>query len=235
MKRTLLLAFILVFCLSASVFAAPLNDYSKPGNFSLGLWWQRSEMKDDLENLTNPFAASYNFDSKWNVFGEATIVVAPKLALSLDYGSYQSGQVQFPVDATIKLNSLNFKVKYEAYNKDRLFLAPYLGLARNKMNLTQRGITAKSNTKNSFLLGLTTVYGLDKDERLKAYLDLGFGNKARGWNLGMSYQVAKNLDFDLGYKWYKAKDMTYVSEFGDIINCDITSKGVYLGMTYRFN
>lgn len=157
-----------------------------------------------------------------------------------------------------RLSSANVKIKYQAYKNDRLFVAPYVGMSINKNTFHRSDrddgsyygnydYTRSTDRKTSILIGATTVYALDKGGRFKTYFDGAIGNKVYSWNVGLSCEIVKNLDFDFGYKYYQAKmNYSYASfsgtssgGIGTVTPADhgtikSKSKGIYFGLSYKF-
>lgn len=257
MKKGIILAFILSL-LASSAMAAPLDDYSKAGNVGFSIYIIRSDMEDDRNG--DGFHRVYSYGDKWSWGGELTISFAPKWAVSFDYAQHKNKDKHFfsNIDRddsmSSKLKSSNIKLKYQAYKNERLFVAPYLGIAVNKLkqshtsDWTRSGLGVvnfnfETKRKNSLLAGVTLVYGVDKESKFKTYFDAAVGSKVYSWNLGISYEVAKNLDMDFGYRYYKAKGMGYhypdtgvgaLVFLGDHGKIDSTSKGIYFGLSYKF-
>ena len=270
MKKVLFLTVLLTLLLAGSALAAPLADYSKAGNFGISIFAQRTDMEDDrtVEGGDPDSLGAYNrkfdYGAKWSWGGEMTVSFAKGWALSFDYLDSKNKETLYNPVTTIfqfgmysRLKSHNIKLKYQAYKSDKLFIAPYLGVALNKLQQNNMvylsGADAtlfsmETERKTSVLAGLTLVYGLDKNNRLKTYFDGAIGNKVYSWNLGLAYGVSKNLDLDFGYRYHKAKlrydypDTQTISSggtpgtfFADHGKIDSTSKGIYFGLSYKFN
>ena len=268
MKKYLLVTLLLTMLLTSSAQAAPLDDYSKAGNWGVSIFTQRTDMDDTITSTTNTASGKRFFDyddAKWSWGGEVTVSVMPRFALSFDYlGSKSKDTVLFTAPSgyfasnSSKLNSYNIKLKYQVYKDEKLFIAPYLGVALNKLqqkytpNYPAMGYfthSYDSKRKTSVLAGVTAVYSLDKDNRFKTYFDGAVGNKVYSWNLGLAYGVSKNLDLDFGYRYYRAKDMSYAHPDTPYVTSsgwptymaavygtmDSKSKGLYFGLSYRFN
>jgi len=241
---------------SSSVLAAPLDDYSRAGNGNVSI----TIMNNDARNVekTNRATSGISFGNKISFGTEVTIAVAPRWALSLDYSLFNSDRQRirtvpgnYSWDEKYKLNSINFKVKYQAYKKGRFFVAPYIGVARNQAklygdfwNLGGIGNDFKYNysTKSriSVMGGVTLVYNLDRAGKLSTYFDGSLGYKMYSWNFGVTYKVAKNFSLDVGYKYYEAKLYYHVDEYRGAIHLKgqgdyhMKNKGIYLGLNYNF-
>ena len=256
MKKGLLLTVFFTLLFTGSILAAPLDDYSKAGNVGLSIFTQRTDMSVSRKSNSPTYSRTFDYDAKWNWGGELTVSVAKNWALSFDYLDSKNKEMPLssatsPADyRSSKLKSHNIKLKYQAYKDDKLFVAPYLGLAMNKHSVALM-VPHSFNTerKTSVLAGVTLVYGLDKDNRFKTYFDGAIGNKVYSWNIGVAYGVSKNLDFDFGYRYYRSKGMRYdyptssvfvpptgmIALAGDNGKIDSKSKGFYFGLSYKFN
>jgi opacity protein-like surface antigen len=158
----------------------------------------------------------------------------------------------------IKLRIMNFKLKYQAYKDDHVFFAPYIGMASYRAKAEVNGAvltataevpvygtqsftkslgnqSASGNTKNKFIVGFTTVANLTKDKKAKVYLDAGVGNDIYSWDVGISYDIVKNLSFGLGYRYQKVKDIS-ISHAGinPVLTTDASIKGLYVALTAHF-
>lgn len=265
MKKSLFLALVLVMFIASSTFAAPLDDYSKAGNVGLSVWVMHAGLDTDRKSKEpwGPgFAESFDAANKWSLGGELTVTVAPKWAIGFEYAGTNGKHVQvqdfigaYSTEERNKLSSSLVKVKYQVYKDERLFLAPYIGFARNRAKINNyqhrpmigyAGYDYKTESRTSILAGVTAVYALDKPGKLKTYLDAAAGNKMYSWNIGVSYQVAKNLDFDFGYKHYMVKGLKYdydkivttsngaQGNFVDNGKIKSSSRGIYFGLSYKF-
>lgn len=265
MKKSLFMAILLVIFVAGGVLAAPLDDYSKAGNVGISIYTIRSDSKDKRQTATDDsvnntyFSRSFFYDNKWNWGGEITVSFAPCWAFSTDYSQVKSNKGNFFNDGMhnmnmkTKLTSTNIKLKYQAYKDSRIFIAPYLGVAVNKLRQTDKTVeftglyseahSFESKRKSNLLAGLTLVYSLDKTGSLKTYFDAAVGSNVYSYNIGLSYRLAKNLDLDFGYKYSQIKNLKYSypvanypntfrpADNGKIKN---TSKGIYFGLSYKF-
>ena len=263
MKKFLATFLFSMLLLIGSTQASPLDDYSKAGNVGISIYTMRADMGDDYTGSRwYWFNSGVDFGSKWSWGGELTVTVAPKWALSFDYAQYKNKE-RLAHDwglskdnLSSSLRSTNLKLKYQAYAKERLTLTPYLGIGLNKSRQFLRyGVMSNTSTlgystkrKTNLMAGLTAVYALDKEKRFKTYFDGALGSKMYSWNIGVSYEVVKNLEMDFGYKCYQVRGLEYgypntalTSSNGNIHyyladngKIKSTSKGIYFGLSYKF-
>ena len=267
MKKTIAMFLFSMLLLTGSSKASPLDDYSKAGNFGISIYTMRADMGDDYTGSILPrLNEGMDFSSKWSWGGELSVTVAPKWALSFDYAQYKNKDVKESDFGggngsylSSRLQSSNIKLKYQAYAKERLTLTPYLGVGLNKnrqfqtLDFTAAGagtstLGYSTKRKTSLMAGLTAVYALDREKRFKTYFDGALGNKMYSWNIGVSYELVKNLELDFGYKCYQVRGLeydypntaltssngsshVYSSDKGKIKS---TSKGIYFGLSYKF-
>ena len=267
MKKTLATFLFSMLVLTGSVLASPLDDYSKAGNVGISIYTMNSDMSDDYTGSRwSWFNEGTDFGNKWSWGGELAVTVAPKWALSFDYAQYKSKDAKVRdrnvSDAeylSSRLKSTNIKLKYQAYANEKLTLAPYLGVGLNKSrqfytidntvlghSIVTLGYSTKRKT--SVMAGVTAVYALDREKRFKTYFDGALGNKVYSWNIGVSYEVVKNLELDFGYKYYQVRGLEYGYPETELLTSTSsvyayapdrgkiksTSKGIYFGLSYKF-
>ena len=262
MKKGIFFILALFMLISNGVQAAPLNDYSKSGTVSLSVSILHNDFKVREKLISGGGIVQHrSLGNKWNISGEVTVTIAPRWAISLDHTSANANKKLLGIQPGVriqyekpKLQSTNLKFKYQVYKKDGLFVAPYLGISRNRASLSDDIIDLgglgtgnvtldfKTKAKISPTAGVTIVYDLDKKGSFKTYLDASVGTKMYSWNVGVSYKIAKNLDFNLGYQYYQASGLTYNYRkpvppvtFSGHGEYKIKNKGIYLGVSYRFN
>ena len=265
MKKFLLLLLTSTILMAGGVSAAPLDDYSTSGNASISFYAMRPDMKGERENPDPYGNFIYDYGNKWSWGGEATIAIAPKWALSTDYAHYKNKKESIFVNTTTtnymssNLKSTGIKLKYQAHKDKRLFVAPYLGVSINKLqrrfkaDMSQSGygvfrFAYETQHKIAPVAGVTVVYALDKDSNFKTYFDVAAGKKVYSLNIGLSCKLVKNFDLDFGYKYHKAKGLsyshptTYVTGSAGLAvpipaehdSITSTSKGIYIGLSYKF-
>jgi len=106
-------------------------------------------------------------------------------------------------------------------------------------DLSTAGITVDVSKINGYQAGFVGTLPLQKN--LTAFSTVGFGNKITNYELGMAYQLDKNLEFNVGYRYTKYKGnetVSYSSSYGSYIidsgTDNFTIKGMECGITYKF-
>jgi opacity protein-like surface antigen len=86
-----------------------------------------------------------------------------------------------------------------------------------------------TKTKNKIQFG---VIGSTKlAEKTTAYAQVGVASNFTNWKVGVSQEIAPNVEFNVDYRRLKAKKLDFGGDDG---NFDATSKGVGFGVTYKF-
>ena len=263
MKKTLAVFLFSMLLMTSSALASPLDDYSKAGNVGVSIYTMRADMGNDYtSSAISELNSGVDFGNKWSWGGELTVTVAPKWALAFDYAQYKNKDVKLRDwgiardNLSSSLQSTNLKIRYQALKNEKLSLVTYLGIGLNKSRqfLRYDSVTGTSTLgystkrKTSLLAGVTVVYALDRDKRFKTYFDGALGNKMYSWNIGVSYEVVKNLELDFGYKCYQVRGLEYgyletdLTSSGGVTHrypadrgkIKSTSKGIYFGLSYKF-
>ena len=262
MKKLLFILCVLL-AFATTALAAPLDDADKVGNFAATVYGMHDNQKANVDALGENWGRDFDREINFGLSVDVAVAPKFILGLDfMRSGGSSLGGSDYWVGilgAENKLTSYSFKAKYQAYKNKNIFIAPYIGLAVNKANTNTRvydGIynneymreAIKSKNKTSVLVGFTLVSNFDKDERFKGYIDAGIGNKLLAYNIGISATVTKNFEVDFGYKYHKVKglDAVYNAKYdsgstsgyaafnGTHGNANVTSKGFYVGLTYKF-
>ena len=108
-------------------------------------------------------------------------------------------------------------------------LSVYTGIASVKGNFNSTNGNPESDTKNKIQFG---VIGSTKlAEKTTAYAQVGFASNLTNWKIGVSQEVAPNVELNLDYSSLQVKKMAFNNGMGDV---DMTSKGLGFGVSYKF-
>jgi len=214
-KAVLTLALLFVF--SSMAFASPLTDYST-GKTSIDLNWR--------PNLS--VVDSYTGDG-----------------IGTEYQKGKSGTVDWGI--TTGLGN-KFAVQYSQYNPVGKDSYGGYGMNTKELNVLYKlnknvsafagyhrasfvgGDYTKNN--NTLQVGLT---GYDEiADKTTLYGTLGVGNKLLNWEVGVSYEVAQNTEFNFGYRYKKVRNLFEGYNGGSIYSDNVTAKGFGYGVTYKF-
>lgn len=209
MKKKLL-AFVAAASMMTSVaFAAPLTDYSQ-GKTAIDLNWRNTEVKGE----------SVTFDKKYNIDWGITSGLGNDWAI-------QYRQFNPKSDATEIAGSFHkAKLKTQEFNVLRKLdgnVSAYTGVMKTKGELDG----GSSSSKNKWQLGITGSTQLA--DKMTAYASLGAGKDLTTWQIGVAYEVAPNVDFNLDYRQIKADKLDFDGE-----KVDGKAKGLGFGITYKF-
>ncbi|SDF11326.1 outer membrane beta-barrel protein [Sporomusa acidovorans] len=235
MKKTAILAMAAATMLTTSVgFASPLNDYSA-GKTSIDLTWRQSDVKTTDSEDEVSFGKKHNLD--WGV----TTGLGNNFAIQYNgYNAKSKDAVSWSnVDETgiahVDLKTQEFNVLYKL-NKN---VSVYTGLVRLKAeenaNISYTDGSPSefesntTKTKNKIQFG---VIGSTKlAEKTTAYAQVGVASNFTNWKVGVSQEIAPNVEFNVDYRRLKAKKLDFGIGDGEF---DVSAKGVGFGVTYKF-
>ncbi|MDR1702051.1 MAG: porin family protein [Sporomusaceae bacterium] len=225
MKKKIALLTACLFLMSSAAFAAPLTDYES-GKASIDLMVRSS--KNTLS------FADFDFDSKYNWEPSVTVGIADKWALqyrnlnaksgATDSSGYVIG-IPYYGKATAKLQASEFNVLYSLTPQVSAFIG-YVSAKGNiyAENYIGPNIDASSSRTNTWQVGVLGNAPLA--EKVSAYGVFGAGSKWLNYEIGLSYAFTENVEFNVDYRYVKAKDLDEV---------DFRTKGFGFGVTYKFN
>lgn len=209
---------------ASSGFAAPLTDYSL-GKTAIDLTVRRNDVGVKGPDYDLSFKKKYNME--WG----ATVGLGSNFAFQYSGFNADSKDITHQgVTGHGKLRGHEFNVLYQLAKTDKASVSAFLGAATNKWSITTAG-DGTSSTKNKTRFQIGALGTVNLSSKTMAYTSIGLGSKLVNWKIGVSQQVAKNLELNLDYRYYKAKDLTG-NDFSDEV--DVTNKGIGLGLTFKF-
>lgn len=232
MKKKAILAMTTAAILTASVgLAAPLTDYSK-GNTSIDLTWRRADVNESSQYFNE------SLDKKGNLDLGYTTGLGNRFAIQYNHYNAQSKDTAFPTDygdgssyndnGSLKIQEFN--VLYKADKN----ISVYTGIAQVKGKINSYGsaydlASFESNNKNKLQFGL--IGSAKLADKTTAYAQVGVASDFTNWKLGVSQEVAPNLELNVDYRRVEAKKMNFNGGIGDV---DITTKGFGIGVSYKY-
>jgi predicted porin len=235
MKKKAILAMAAATMLTTSIgFAAPLSDYSA-GKTSIDLTWRQSDVKTTDSEAETSFGKKSNLD--WGI----TTGLGNNFAIQYNgYNAKSKDAVSWSdVDETgishVDLKTQELNVLYKL-NKN---VSVYTGLVRLKaeenanVSYTDGSPSEtesySTKTKNKIQFG---VIGSTKlAEKTTAYAQVGVASNFNNWKVGVSQEIAPNVEFNVDYRRLKAKKLDFGGDDG---NFDVSSKGIGFGITCKF-
>ena len=227
MKKILLVSACLMM-LNSVVGAAPLTDYAK-GNTAVDInWFPSMHMTDkysgsqngkdnaDAKRATYSWGLTTGIDGKWAV-------------------QYQQFNPKVDRDTA---NSFNFGMKTQEFNvlyKVDSNLAAFAGWHQTKYDYASTGVTYSTEKKNVLQVGLIGVTPIAP--KMQLFGVVGFGKDLANYEIGASYDLAKNIDFNLFYRYTKVKNLASTESYSGMpynFDDDVTAKGIGYGITYKF-
>ena len=127
----------------------------------------------------------------------------------------------YDVQGTLKVQEFNVLYKLDKN------VSAFAGLVKVKGEVTDSGITTTSSGKNKVQFGL--IGSTKLGDKTTAYAQVGFASSYTNWKIGVSQEIAPNLELNLDYRSISAKKLNFAGT-----DTDITSKGLGLGVTYKF-
>lgn len=223
MKKSTVLAMVAATMLTTSVgFAAPLNDYST-GKTSIDLTFRQSDV-----NAKGP-DFSDSLDKKGNLDFGITTGLGNNFALQYNGYNAKSKVTALPdgdggtynEQGTLKLQELNVLYKLDKN------VSAFAGLVKVKGEVSADGDSISSNSKNKVQFGL--IGSTKLADKTTAYAQVGFASDYTNWKVGVSQEIAPNLEFNVDYRRINAKKLNFADT-----DIDVTTKGIGVGVTYKF-
>lgn len=223
MKKAASLAIAIATLFTASIgFAAPLTDYTT-GKTAIDLTFRNADVKDKGPGY------DVSLDKKCNLDWGITTVIGNKFALQYNGYNAKSKDTtvpQFGITANGELKTQEFNVLYQIDEH----LSAYTGIAQSKFTIND-DTYGSSSTDNKSKLQFGLVGYTKLAEKTTAYASVGVASDWSNWKVGLSQEIAPNLELNLDYRRLQVKNMSG-NNFTDKV--DITAKGWGLGVTYKF-
>jgi opacity protein-like surface antigen len=227
MKKTAILAIAAATMLTTSIgFAAPLTDYSA-GKTSIDLIWRNSDNELKTSDGTD------SLDKKSNLDFGITTGLGNNFAIQYNDYNAKSKETTLPdgfggtyqEHGSLKTQELNVLYKIDKN------VSAYTGVVRVKGNVNSDGNGFSSNTKNKMQFGL--VGSTKIADKTTAYAVVGVASDYTNWKVGVSQEIAPNLEFTVDYRRLQAKKLTF-DVAGTPLDADVTVKGLGFGVGYKF-
>lgn len=224
MKKTAIFAFAAATMLTTSIgFAAPLTDYST-GKTSIDLTWRNSDINAKSQDSDD------SLDKKGNLDFGITTGLGNNFAIQYNYYNAKSKETSLPdgyggtykEDGSLKTQELNVLYKIDKN------LSAYTGIVRVKGNINSDGNGFSSDNKNKLQFGL--VGSTKITDKTTAYASIGVASDYTNWKVGVSQEIAPNLELNVDYRKLEAKKLN----FNGVGDADITTKGLGVGVSYKF-
>lgn len=239
MKKTAILTMVTATMLTASIgFAAPLTDYSA-GKTAIDLTWRSSDTKTSGTDSDGAWETS--FGKKHNLDWGVTTGLGNNFAIQYNgYNAKSKDAVSWSdADETgishVNLKTQEFNVLYKL-NKN---VSAYTGLVRLKAtenaNVSytdgspSETESSSTKTKNKIQIGL--IGSTKIADKTTAYVQVGVASNFTDWKVGVSQEIAPNVEFNVDYRGLKAKKLDFGGDDGKF---DVSSKGIGFGVSYKF-
>ncbi len=233
MPRHILFILVTVVCSSliAGVgVASPLTDYSA-GKTAVDItWFPRMHMTDQytdqMLSLNNGIdtADGKNGNFDWGLTtglgGNWAFQYRQFNPETADYTTF--GRVQ-----RFGIKSQEFNVLYKIDKG----VAAFVGWYQTSYSYDSVNANTTASNKNVAQAGLVGTAQIAAKTRL--YGVVGVGKDLVNYEVGVAYEIAKGLDFNLVYRYKKVENLDDTT-FGLRYKDDVTAKGLGYGITYKF-
>lgn len=218
-RKVMITAAAVATMICSGVSAAPLTDYSV-GKTAIDMVVRSSDINIDGADV------SPSYDKKTNLDWGITTGVGSKFAVQYNGYNAKSKTTTF-IDSVEKaeVKAQEFNVLYQIDPN----LSVYAGSIKVKGSVTEVedgytvGIPSKSKAQFG-LIGSTKIA-----DKTTAYASFAVASDITNWKIGVSQEIAPNLEFNIDYRSLKVKDVVVTGE-----SFDVTSKGIGYGITYKF-
>ena len=223
MKKTAIFAMAAATMLTTNVgFASPQTDYTA-GQTSVDVMYRQSGIDVKGDGWTD------SLGKKGNVEFGITTGLGNNLAIQYNGFNAKSKNTALSDGAggtyneqgTLKVQEFNVLYKLDKN------VSAFAGLVKVKGEITDTGVSTSSNSKNKVQFGL--IGSTKLAEKTTAYAQVGFASQYTNWKIGVSQEIAPNLELNLDYRSISAKKLNFAGT-----DIDLTNKGLGLGVTYKF-
>lgn len=221
MKKKVSLAITVATMLSANIgFAAPLTDYSA-GKTAIDLTFRNSDVNDKGPSYDISLNKKSNLD--WGI----TTGLGNQFAIQYNgYNAKTKDTTISSITGNGELKTQEFNVLYQIDKN----VSAYTGIVRSKWSINDSTPSSSStDTKSKLQFGL--IGSTKIADKTTAYASFAVASDYTNWKIGLSQEIAPNLDFNVDYRRLQVKKLTG-NDFTDQV--DITAKGVGFGVTYKF-
>lgn len=266
--KKIVLALAIVFALSSVAMASPLTDYSK-GKAALDVTYRISpdfdanpgingigklgEVAFDGDNNFE-WSFTYGIGNNWALqYRQAAS--KGKLGLINEVGAEPQAYASEGASGDFLNVGLQAKTKVEEYNalyKLNKNISLFTGVVKAapsvkaNVNASIEGesfsgdLAIAGHDKNIWQFGLQAVAPFAN--KFTGYGITSFGKDYRNWEVGLGYQISKDVELNVNYRDFKVDDMTMVGlnvpagegqTIGDVTS-DVRYKGLGFGITYKF-
>lgn len=225
MKKTAIFAMAAATMLTTGVgVAAPLNDYSA-GKTQVDMTWRQSSIDATSQSANDALSKKGNME-----FG-ITTGLGGNFAFQYTNANNKSKDTNLPDGAggTYRENGSLKTQEFNVLYKLDKNVSAYVGMVNLKGNINDEGSGPSFSSKNKMQFGLMGSTKLA--DKTTAYAQVGFASSYNTWKVGISQEVASNLELNIDYRRTQAKKMSFDNGLGDV---DMTAKGIGVGLSYKF-
>ncbi|AIF52435.1 hypothetical protein [Pelosinus sp. UFO1] len=224
-KSAMIAAAAVATMICSGVSAAPLTDYSA-GKTAIDLSFRGSDIDVSGGGINNSYDKKSKLD--WGI----TTGLGSKFALQYNGFNAKTEDKNFSNGDKehVEVKTQEFNVLYKIDKN----VSAYAGVLKVKGSISgdytvggPASFQAEDKSKMQFgLIGSTKIA-----DKTTAYASFAVASDITNWKIGVSQEIAPNLDFNIDYRNMKVNNVNYGGSTADY---DVTSKGIGYGVTYKF-
>lgn len=235
MKKKVLATLAAALAVTSVSFASPLTNYDN-GKVAIDLSRSISPKieysggNDDTKSrfaggltygLGNKFAIQYKYaDNKTKNYSLETSISTYYLKIST-YQQYAAHEVNVLYQINPNVSAFAGWTKAIAKNNLSLDYGP------SSSNITYSEKNSVKDSKNGLQMGIIGQTKLA--DHLTGWASVGAGTKLMSYEVGLGYDIAKNTEFNVFYRYNKYKEFNFGAE-----DLDVKTKGFGAGVTLKF-
>lgn len=226
MKKTALLTMVAATMIMTTGvgFASPQTDYSA-GKTSIDVMWRNAGVTAKSTGADN------DLDKKGNLDFGITTGLGSNFAIQ--YAGYDAKSAlttlpgdsggTYQEDGNLKIQEFNILYKIDKN------VSVYTGLVSAKSTVSSEGQSFSSDNKKKVQFGI--IGSTKVADKTTVYGQIGVASDFTNWKVGVSQEVAQNVEVNIDYRSIQAKKLKFDGGVGD---ADITAKGLGFGVSYKF-
>lgn len=224
MKNKVMASLVCGMLVTSVGLAAPQVDVPK-GELNI----EYTYTPDTSNDLTlNPGGMSGDRDGKASQYG-LTYGFEKGYALYLSSGEYKLDPFVSGLSSlTPKLEVKDLQIQKKLDNNVAAFIGVKQLTTKIDEDTPSGTLGAHTDDQNLWEVGVIGKTRLFK--KTDGYAKVGFGNDLKEYKVGLTYDLAKNAQFDLGYGYLSVDNLDLVGSD----SYDATSKGWYYGLNVKF-
>lgn len=229
MKKISLLVVAFLF-ISSIALASPLTDYSLGKSAVDITWFSNLHMTDQYTSILN--AAGNGTDAANGKHGNLDLSLTTGLGgkWAIQYRQFNPETKDYTTFGRVQRFGVRSQELDALYKIDKN-LSAFVGWHQARYTYDSINANTTASNKNVVQVGLVGTTQIATKTQL--YGVGGVGKDLVTYEIGVSYEIAKGLDFNLLYRYKKVENLDDAT-FGIPYRDNVTVKGLGYGITYKF-